>query len=304
MIKYDIIGDIHGHATKLKELLAKLGYKKTENTYKHPEGRKVIFLGDYIDRGKEEETVIQIVKNMVENKDALAIMGNHEFNAICYATEVQGKYIREHTSKNTSQHQAFLDEYPFGSEKHKEAIEWFKTLPIFLEIDNIKCIHATWDEESITHLRKFLNKDNSLKENVVKYFVEGSEFYELIETVLKGVEYTLPEGMNWTDKDGFTRETMRFNWFKDRKLSEKITYKNSALSMPDHVDLPDVEIENAMPAYNGEYLVFFGHYWLNGKPSKQTNKIACLDYSVAKDGLLVCYRWNGEKEIINQNFIY
>jgi len=47
---YDIIGDIHGHADELKVLLNKLGYTESKGIYSCP-GRKVIFVGDYIDRG-------------------------------------------------------------------------------------------------------------------------------------------------------------------------------------------------------------------------------------------------------------
>ena len=46
----DFIGDIHGHADKLEELLLKLGYTKSAGAYSHPQ-RKVLFVGDYIDRG-------------------------------------------------------------------------------------------------------------------------------------------------------------------------------------------------------------------------------------------------------------
>ena len=48
---FDIIGDIHGHADKLEELLNNLGYSKLHGVYQHPDNRKVVFLGDYIDRG-------------------------------------------------------------------------------------------------------------------------------------------------------------------------------------------------------------------------------------------------------------
>lgn len=52
----DFIGDIHGHADKLVALLQKLGYTKINGSYAHPE-RKVLFVGDYIDRGpKIKET--------------------------------------------------------------------------------------------------------------------------------------------------------------------------------------------------------------------------------------------------------
>ncbi len=48
--RFDIIGDIHGHADELEALLARLGYQETENVYRHPEERWVVFLGDYIVR--------------------------------------------------------------------------------------------------------------------------------------------------------------------------------------------------------------------------------------------------------------
>jgi hypothetical protein len=47
---YDFIGDIHGYADKLEALLKKMGYSLKNGAYAHPE-RKVLFVGDYIDRG-------------------------------------------------------------------------------------------------------------------------------------------------------------------------------------------------------------------------------------------------------------
>ncbi|MEO7490067.1 MAG: metallophosphoesterase [Ferruginibacter sp.] len=72
----DLIGDIHGHATKLKELLQKLGYTKQQNGYKHP-GRKVLFVGDFIDRGPEIRETLGIVKQMVDNDNAIALIDHN-----------------------------------------------------------------------------------------------------------------------------------------------------------------------------------------------------------------------------------
>src|SRR5688572_19891843 len=97
---YDIIGDIHGYADELIDLLEKLNYSIKNGVYSHPE-RKIIFLGDYIDRGPEIRKTLRIVKDMVDAGNALAIMGNHEYNAIAYWTmDAKGKYIREHSDKN------------------------------------------------------------------------------------------------------------------------------------------------------------------------------------------------------------
>ena len=48
---FDIIGDVHGCAGELFELLEKLGYTIEKEHYAHPDGRRVVFLGDLCDRG-------------------------------------------------------------------------------------------------------------------------------------------------------------------------------------------------------------------------------------------------------------
>src|SRR6056297_1711639 len=96
----DLIGDIHGHADELKELLLKLGYQKNNGTYSHPE-RKVLFVGDYIDRGPKIRETLQIVKSMVASGNAIALMGNHEYNALCFHfQDNESGHLRKHSIKN------------------------------------------------------------------------------------------------------------------------------------------------------------------------------------------------------------
>lgn len=107
---YDLIGDIHGHADELEELLISMGYQlNAQSCYQHPT-RKVIYLGDFIDRGEQQKAVINIVRPMIENGHALAVMGNHEFNAISYHMlhPITGEPLRSHNPDKTKQHQAFL----------------------------------------------------------------------------------------------------------------------------------------------------------------------------------------------------
>jgi len=200
---YDIIGDIHGQATKLENLLETLSYKLINNVYQHA-SRKVIFVGDFIDAGPEETKTLTIVKNMVEANSALAIMGNHEFNAICYATPNSDKpntYLREHSSKNFGQHQAFLTEYPFGSQKHTDIINWFKSLPVYLDLEQIRVIHACWHEDSLAIINKSLNENKTIPDHM---FITASdkshEHYDAIENVMKGLEQQLPHGVTFKDK--------------------------------------------------------------------------------------------------------
>ena len=85
---FDIIGDIHGCADELELLLEKLGYVWEEipeksfytyfRLYKHPQGRKAIFLGDLVDRGPRILDSYQLVHHMVQANQALCVPGNHD----------------------------------------------------------------------------------------------------------------------------------------------------------------------------------------------------------------------------------
>ena len=121
MQKYDLIGDIHGYATTLKALLTKLDYHFEEGAYRHPE-RKVIFLGDFIDRGPEIRETLQTVRAMVDGGSALAVMGNHEFNALAYhAPDGQGDYLRKHTPAKIEQHRATMEQLGTPYPEHLDA---------------------------------------------------------------------------------------------------------------------------------------------------------------------------------------
>jgi len=74
---HDLIGDIHGHADALQQLLKSLGYSRHKGVYKHPE-RQAIFLGDFIDRGPQIQETLEIVRPMVDAGSALAVMGKLE----------------------------------------------------------------------------------------------------------------------------------------------------------------------------------------------------------------------------------
>lgn len=84
---FDIIGDVHGCFRELKALLLALGYELEEGlspageprySVRHPGGRRVIFLGDLVDRGPQIVEVLRLAMDMVADGMALCIAGNHE----------------------------------------------------------------------------------------------------------------------------------------------------------------------------------------------------------------------------------
>ena len=306
---YDLIGDIHGHGQELKALLLKLGYELTDEGWAHRE-RKVIFLGDYIDRGPEQRESVNIVRSMVETGNALAIMGNHEFNAIGFSTLASdGKsFLRPHSDQNRRQHRAFLNEFPDGSSEYHDVINWFKTLPLALELPQLRAIHACYDPRQLSIIQGYLGDSFLLCDEILSNaFIEGSELYEAIEVCLKGIEIELPDNASYLDKDDIRRFNVRCKWWETglKTIREAALAGSHTKSQFKDGPLPD----GFLPTYDKKKLIFFGHYWDRREvPCSLTDYAACLDLSVANkeidDGKLCAYRMDGAFKLKNENFVY
>ncbi|MCB2379099.1 metallophosphoesterase [Hymenobacter sp. BT635] len=301
---YDLIGDIHGHADELRQLLAKLGYTDQHGVYRHP-SRQVIFVGDFVDRGPKIRETLQIVRAMVDGGAARAVMGNHEYNAICfYEPHPQGGHLRPHMPRNILQHLRTIEEFN-GRELYQEwqdYIQWFKTLPLFLDLGQLRVVHACWDPRHIDFLNSVLTNGCLTDAVLLRAADRRTPEYHAIEETLKGKEITLPPGLSFHDKDRNERTKMRIRWWCN---PQSCTYADYYLErIPaldphpvDHASLPDAY------HYAEETPVFFGHYWLRGTPQVLRPHAVCLDYSVARGGELVAYRWSGEKELRPENLV-
>lgn len=303
---YDIIGDIHGFAEPLKRLLARLDYQEQDGIWQHPT-RKALFLGDYIDRGPHQAEVVRIVRAMVEADQALAIMGNHEFNAVAWATPHPDNPcdgLRPHNAKNRRQHREFLEQVGENSRLHHDIIDWFKSLPVFLELPNFRAIHACWHPGQIAELAAWLDDGNRLKgDSWYPATTKGHRAYTAVETLLKGLEIPLPGGAGFNDKDGHARTDIRTRWW----LQHTHTYRDLAMVPADVIEkIPHQPVPaGILPGYDNKKPVFVGHYWLTGEPTPLAKNIACLDYSVvsARQGKLVAYRWDG-KPLTRGNYVW
>lgn len=303
---YDIIGDIHGHADALIRLLSKMGYSKNSaGIYNHPD-RMVIFVGDFIDRGPKQADVINLIKPMVETGNAQAVMGNHEFNAIAFHTchPDSKQPLREQSDKNYQQHKAFLKEYPVDASETTQVIDWFKTLPIYLDLDHFRVIHACWNNEAIKLLNPMLNTDNTMpRELLIKASDPDNKEFHAIETLLKGMEIPLPEGNLFHDKDNNPRQNIRVKWW----AKDATTYRDYALVQQSALkDISNNTLsENiSKPEYTDSKPVFFGHYWFSGTPKILADNVVCLDYSIGNKEKLVCYQLNeGDKKLSNNSFV-
>lgn len=302
---YDIIPDIHGQYEKLQGLLQRLGYYRRNGAWRHAESeRRIVFLGDYIDRGPENAKVIRTVRELMDADKALAIMGNHELNAIHFHSrcETTGQFLRSHSDDNIKQHKAFLEEFPLDQAHTREQIDWMKRLPLFLEFEHFRVVHACWSSDSVSVLEQHTQSGVLGEEALLKAASKDHELYEHLETVTKGPEISLPEGYSFSDKGGKTRNRVRVAWWK----SAPKQWSDIAMSVPDPDLLPSIPLDPRLgiATYGAnEKPVFFGHYWMVGTPTLQSPNALCLDYSAGIDGPLLAYRFDSDNQSITTDNI-
>lgn len=288
---HDIIPDIHGHSSKLAHALDRLGYRHRRGAWRHDEpGRSCVFLGDFIDRGPDNAGVIRIVRDMIEAGTAVAVMGNHELNAIHFHTTdpATGAPLRPHSAKNLRQHASFLAEFPVGDARTAETIAWMRSLPLFLERDGFRAVHACWTDRHIARLADAAAGGVLTEDDLIRAANPADPLHAPVMTTTKGPETDLPDGHRFTDKDGTRRGEVRLKWWEVGAA----TWPEIAISVPDPAEfpagaLPDHMAADIYPA--AAKPVFFGHYWLMGAPVMQAPNALCLDYSAGLDGPLVSY---------------
>ncbi|WP_163931432.1 metallophosphoesterase [Paraferrimonas sp. SM1919] len=281
------IGDVHARIDKLEALVTP---KSDEHLY--------VFMGDLIDN-KPEQTAcdhlatLNKVKAMVDAGEAVCIMANHELNAIGWSLpKGNGEYWRPRDNpSNKKQHQLFIQQLGQDSAEYQKYIQWFKTLPLFIEFEHARAIHACWHQASINKLKPYLNSDNSLKsEHWQHAFDDNHELYHLLETLLKGPEQTLPNGKTFEDKNGTPRTNVRIAWWKPAQQINNF-YDLSAGPFPVAENLKSVAVEGYNFDYNAfadaidNKLTVIGHYTLQptNQPAMLSDYVVCVDYNGARD---------------------
>lgn len=131
------IGDIHGCYDDLVDIITAL----EEDGKYNKETDKLVFLGDYIDRGNDSNKVIAYIRELQKNnKNVIALMGNHEDMCIDYfktdykdATWFRNGGYQTIKSYNGDYNQLAKDMY------------WMQHLPLYYEDDNCVYVHAGID---------------------------------------------------------------------------------------------------------------------------------------------------------------
>jgi len=139
----DIIGDIHGEIDALQQLLVELGYDQNGI---HPENRRLVFVGDLVDRGPDSPAVVELVKKLVENKRAQCILGNHELNLLRNDPKHGNEWFM--TPDQPGDHPCV----PVTETQKQEFTGFLQTLPLALQRDDLRVVHACWNNAAVEKL--------------------------------------------------------------------------------------------------------------------------------------------------------
>ncbi|MCK5881004.1 MAG: metallophosphoesterase, partial [Sinobacterium sp.] len=311
---FDIIGDVHGCGDALIRLLEKMSYQEIDGVYQFVgagnclvERRQIIFVGDIIDRGPDILQCLNIVRAMVEAGHAHMVIGNHEFNALAYYTPLNDGFLRERNERSTKQLKATIDAFKGDEALLNSYLVWFSGLPLFLDFEQFRVVHACWDQTRINSYFNHFNTHCLTPEAIQDCSEYSSIAGQAVERLTRGLSLRLPDDMHIIGRDGFQRSSFRVCFW-----AKQYTYYNDIVFQPDPLPesirerhLDEAEKGRLIHYSEQEKPLFVGHYWLRGEPSLVANNIACLDYSAVNSGKLVAYRFSvKEPRLDKKNFIF
>ena len=294
MMRHTVIPDIHADFERLQRSLQIASTKD-----------KVLFLGDFIDAGKavpkpDDFQVLELVKSFVVEGKALAVMGNHELNAILYHNKGdKGAPMRQHSVKNQRQHQSFINAFGVGTCKAITWTDWFlKSLPLWLEVDGLRLVHACWSDTKIEEIRR--RRPNGILKyaDLQEIADESTSFGRAVKALVTGPEAELPTGHTFHDFHGNERKEVRLAWWR----ADAVTWSEASLSVPDVRELP----QDNMPGDTRSEIyhidappVLVGHYKMGGVPRIEHLKASSIDYPSAP----CVYQWSGGSRLFASDLV-
>lgn len=203
MDKLFVVGDIHGKLDMLNELL------KSWN----PDSEKLVFIGDYLDRGPNSLGVLRRVKELKEKYGANPIGGNHELMFLMFLDESEDvgfiKWVEDESTinyyedvrtsvsvwyysnggdKTVDSFYTDYSAYKYLPSRHSEyiksnfaeEIDFIRNLPDYFEWNDYICVHAgvnlallDWKKSGVDNFRWIRKPFFSLQNDTNKNFIFG-----------------------------------------------------------------------------------------------------------------------------------
>jgi hypothetical protein len=221
----------------------------------HPDNRKLVFVGDLTDRGPDSLAVVNLVQALTERQLAQCVLGNHELNILLDQRKYDnGWFYGEEFSDNGY----IVPQALANSASRDRVLKFFQSLPIALEREDLRVIHACWNSAMIQSLEETKDAISLINQHadLITKRTEHSGFDQVdislehqnqnpVRRLTSGPEERIPAPFFASGK---TRHEQRIQWWND---------------------------------YNETFCVF-GHYSIpDGKP-RGNHASFCIDYGVGK----------------------
>jgi len=275
-----------------------MGYSKTASGYAHPE-RKAVFVGDFVNRGPEIRQTIQIIRKMTEEGHAYAILGNHEVNALLYhLKDPNKKPLLKKESKRALTVVQTLRQFSKLPDEWKDHRRWMRTLPFFLDLGEIRIVHACWTDENIGILNRNL-PEGKIPKAVFRNLIldPKSELSQSILQTTRGIHHILPPDIRIFDNRRRNHHFYRIRWWEE---GNGLTFQQfsfeSKFRLPNYTIPPEI-LPKIQPYPEDAPPVIFGHYSRGNGSLLIRDNLCCVDGCIMGKGRLVAYRWDGEKAL-------
>ena len=300
----DIIGDVHGEFDALLNLITILGYNRNGE---HPENRKLVFVGDLVDRGPDSLSVVYLVEEWIQRGNAYAVLGNHELNLLIPDDDdpsrpslksgnhwfhgLEEDMISSKSERKQPNYKAIIQKQRLASAEDRERITRFLlSLPLALESKHCRIVHSCWHDESIDALRSeskpLMDLYTEYRSKILK--MPNNDNLSLLKqnkNPIKIITSGLEEKLGPTEKPyvtgGKERFTKRSKWWKDYDGEQYVFFGHYWRTREAQKDLPEELLhlddkKNIPPLFEEDT----PYAWLNSK-SKHP-KCMCIDYSVGR----------------------
>jgi protein phosphatase len=148
---YHLIGDVHGNSAQLHELLHKLGYQQPDaasdpHLWLAPKGCVLVSVGDLVDRGPNNVDCLRTIMRMVQEGQALFVIGNHEWNfrrLLRYEVGLEEERVRVSPARLMS----YVEILGLTTPDKQELLQFLDDSPLYLELADGQLLvtHARWE---------------------------------------------------------------------------------------------------------------------------------------------------------------
>lgn len=249
----DVIADVHGEIDALLYLLSRLGYREDGT---HPEGRRLVFLGDLSDRGPDSPAVVEFVQGLVDNGMAQCVLGNHDLNILLGDEKPPDNnwfFGQERYFEGVHVPQVLVHD----EATRKKIRDFLTTLPLALERPGLRVVHACWQTEMVEVARQ--------ETNTVELYRRHAQ---MIDENVTGLD-EIARGLAAQNKNPV-------------KLLTSGPERRAAVPFEDNGKIRHEERVPWWDDYADPEYCIFGHY---GAPQGQPHghgRAICIDYAVAK----------------------